>query len=197
MPACPPPPPSHTHTHTHTDYSSSPYSSPYTNSPAPSHSPASSCIGSQYDFVSVPQDTKYSSSPCFTTSCATLPQFSHDIKPVSTCSSMPPSGYYPTLAQPIQTWGNHLNPFQETFMMENTLAFHPDEGEVPIEMIEQGINTGGIDYYPLTPESPENRQSYYTPPVCSPYHATKGNNKGEYSRLCIVCWYLYFANTNK
>ena len=76
-------------------------------------------------------------------------------------------------------------------MMENTLAFHPDEGEVPIEMIEQGINTGGIDYYPLTPESPENKQSYYTPPVCSPYHATKGNNKGEYSLISIVCWYLY------
>ena len=58
--------------------------------------------------------------------------------------------------------------------MENTLACHPDEGEVPIERIEQpGINTGGIDYYPLTPESPESRQTYYTPPVCSPYQTTK------------------------
>jgi len=89
----------------------------------------------------------------------------------------PPSGFYPNLTQQPLQWGNQLSPFQDTFIPVNTLLYPQDE-EIPIEMIEQPsvINTGGIDYYPLTPESPESRQSYYTQTPCSPYQKGRGEH---------------------
>ena len=170
----------------------SPYSPPYDDTSSPHsmacspHSNVScspiACTGANFDTymppppvdslasmastgVSLPPIT---SIPLTTTTTLQFPTELDSHKSVYTTAPPPTCNFYPPISQ-TGAWPQQLTRFNEPgFVPPHSAAMIctsvADGGEVPINVIEQpGFpDTDSIAYYPLTPESPENRQAAYT-----------------------------------